>query len=155
MNKSKVKEALAKLESVETMRTDDFNGLKKLLEEAIAPEQSFYKGQMVIGRQDKLYVKGIFLGFSPENGDFFYKIGRGHETVWCNSCKPDPDAVSLPNWIEWSGGEQPVNDDVFVVVETRCGLISGDGAIEYAWSEDDDDGDILRYAVIQKAEFLL
>jgi hypothetical protein len=55
-----------------------------------------------------------------------------------------------PNWIEWSGGECPVDDCVVVLFEMRSGEIDLCAIpLTIRWSHVGANGDILRYTIIE------
>jgi hypothetical protein len=135
--------------------------LKELLKEK---EHRFYKGQPVLVRMgdacgwDKKYLA------SRQHGLYnCYCEGKTARTTknitsW-PQCKPDPSAPSLLNWIEWEGGECPVDGDKLVVSLWRNGEIEAEVARNLVWRHDapepgDMDSDIIRYAVIEKPEFI-
>jgi len=101
-------------------KSDELKVVINLLEEALAPEPRFYKDQQVIGGQDGLSIKGIFIGFSKENGSYIYKVKRGDETVWCDSCEPDPDAESIINWISFKDQRHPLEKPNHQVIYSTC-----------------------------------
>ena len=88
MNEKKVREALENARKF--LRLD--SKTVQLLEQAIAPTPRFYVGQPVLVETINLRTeKGIL----REIRDGFYCTENGAYS----HCKPDPDAVSLPNWI--------------------------------------------------------
>lgn len=113
MDEKKVRKALKFLEDRYSAAETDAAWVKKLLNEALAPEPRFYVGQPVLVSNDTEKVfwhKGFFDSYmTTANGDivgyqpFVVRLGEG--TRW-HHCKPDPDAVSLPNWIEHDGSSK-------------------------------------------------
>lgn len=54
-----------------------------------------------------------------------------------------------PNWIEWDGGECPVDEDSQVLVMLRGGHISAHNARLFVWHHSKNQSDIIRYTVIE------
>jgi hypothetical protein len=52
-------------------------------------------------------------------------------------------------WIEWNGGECPVDPDVAVEVRLRCGETDIDEAGSWFW-DDCDDGTIIAYRIVKQ-----
>lgn len=52
-------------------------------------------------------------------------------------------------WIEWVGGECPVEDNKRVEVKFRDGFIGQDVAFWLGWSHGGDDNDIIAYRVVK------
>lgn len=69
----------------------------------------------------------------------FAKLPQWHQTALHRDeyfhLYPAPDA---DGWIEWKGGECPVEDDVIVDVKTRDGEIEFDSAYFWNWSHERD-----------------
>lgn len=53
-------------------------------------------------------------------------------------------------WIEWNGGERPVQGDTFVEVKCRDDATDRDKASAYYWHHNGDYCDIVAYRVIEK-----
>lgn len=127
----------------------ELDKLNKLLEEK---EHRFYKGQPVLfaAPNSDEWEKGHLYGISDSE---YCKFQATPTDSW-SQCKPDPEAPSLPNWIEWEGGECPVDDKVFVLTENRDGVLDIAYAEEECWDHQNFGNDIIRYAVITKPEFI-
>jgi hypothetical protein len=130
--------------------------LKELLKEK---EQRFYKGQPVLVKSslDTIWQKRYL---SHINGERFFCFHenqlpiKGTTTSYWLHCKPDPSAPSLLNWIEWEGGECPVDGDRLVLTEEKCGDIEVGKASDCYWDDVNHAYHVIRYAVIEKPEFI-
>lgn len=58
----------------------------------------------------------------------------------------------MSEWIEWKGGERPVEDNVRVEVLHRDGDVSSETAIEYDWDHANYEGDIIAYRIVKEKE---
>jgi len=54
-----------------------------------------------------------------------------------------------PNWIEWSGGEQPVADSMQAIVQLKNGALVCNTAHHFNWTGSDSPLSIARYTVIE------
>jgi len=54
-----------------------------------------------------------------------------------------------PNWIEWDGGDCPVEDDAIVLTQWKNGRIYIDCAAGLDWSHEGKVTDIARYTTLQ------
>lgn len=54
-----------------------------------------------------------------------------------------------PNWIEWRGGERPVECGKVVLAEKRDGSIDVCGSQFFVWDHIGHAGDIMRYTIIE------
>jgi hypothetical protein len=66
----------------------------------------------------------------------------------------EPEVEGDTGWIEWKGGECPVDEDVRVEVQLRDGDFGKceAGGWLWTWSEDYSEGDIIRYRVTEEEE---
>ena len=123
------------------------------LKKAIAPEPRFYKGQPVKVKSDMGFWKEAFF-IRRENGKYEVKAGPDVNSQIYDECKPDPDAVSLPNWIEHDGSSvnipYPKNHSAVWVSE------KGHTHIDQ-WREDGFRADfgVIRYCIIPLPEFIV
>jgi hypothetical protein len=125
--------------------------LKELLKEK---EHRFYKGQPVLVKSslDTIWQKRYLSHIDGERFFCFHENQlpiKGTTTSYWLHCKPDPSAPSLLNWIEWEGGECPVDGDIQVLLMLENGTIMADEAKNFRWCDN-----IARYAVIEKPEFI-
>jgi len=104
----------------------------KKVKAAMAPKPRFYKGQPVLVSQDKeRWVKGHFDSYmkTPSGDTVGYQpfvVWHGEGTRWHN-CKPDPDAVSLPNWVEYDESQPDIilcPDNSFIISQAISGSIT-------------------------------
>ena len=51
------------------------------------------------------------------------------------------------DWIEWSGGVQPVPRDQYVEVRFKCGPVGLDNADAFDWHHINDGSDIIAYRI--------
>lgn len=130
-------------------RQHEINKLKEANKELEKPEPRLYKGQPVLVREQ---------GISAWATRFFYALNNGSfvttdEEYW-DECKPDLTFKSIINWIEWKGGDCPVDGGVIV------GVVLGDGGTRMrearllSWGGHGGDGSIIRYAVIGLPEWV-
>ena len=122
-----------------------------ILDEALAPEPRFYKNQPVLVSQDGGVFKKRLLDHIDKSPSYNYVCTDS--TCWLY-CKPDPDAESIINWVEWGGGKRPVSLDQFVATEDRNGFVQASRNKAWRWSHIGSDKDIVRYAIIPLPEFL-
>lgn len=54
-----------------------------------------------------------------------------------------------PNWIEWSGGECPVDSEKWILAQERDGGFEIYRASDFRWGHIGYEGDIMRYTVIE------
>ncbi len=79
----------------------------ELLKQAIAPEPRFYFNQPVLCSDDgKSWISAFFRRYQNLDGFPFLVMANGE--LGSKYCKPDPDAVSLPNWLPTINGAAPV-----------------------------------------------
>jgi len=108
---------------------------------------------VLVGYDGKAWISGNFVGFRDEKHREYTISFKGTMDMSYPHCKPDPDAVSLPNWIEHDGSDIYVNCSegeiiVGIYSSTRQQYISG------------KDGNKLhllgmsRYCIIPLPEFL-
>jgi hypothetical protein len=56
----------------------------------------------------------------------------------------------MGKWIEWGGGDQPVEDSVVVSVMFRRGNVSTPMRAEmWSWSHHGGNGDIIAYRIVE------
>ena len=119
MNENKVRAAYALFDRngyAKCHATDVF----KLLTEALAPEPRFYVGQPVlVSENEKVWFPRALVSITG-SGFECKPTGHSKENVHWLHCKPDPDAVSLPNWIEHDGSEKRIDGD-FILWEGKAG----------------------------------
>lgn len=125
--------------------------LDELKAQAAKCEEPEIDWSKMIGRLVEVYMGGEWRGpyvltkFRPDLLEPFFIGGQ----IGVNKARPY-QGPTRPNWIEWSGGECPVKDDVVILVEMRCGDIDAcKHASDYRWSHSGMNGDILRYTVIE------
>jgi hypothetical protein len=157
-NKKAIQAQVNTLQATVKSSQAEIDKLNKLLEEK---EHRFYFDQPVLVSHDgNVWAKRFYKDITS-NRFVCYGDGRpsrinGYVSHW-EFCKPDPEAPSLLNWIEWEGGECPV--DGFVITQSRAGEMEGQPSEDFIWRHDgpqDENGnaDIVRYAVITKPEFI-
>lgn len=115
-----------------------------------------YKGQPVIGIIGiSSVMKGLYAGIDNANSLYRYKIDIGSgPIVGVKKCKPDLDFKSITNWIEWNGGDCPVDGGEMVVVERRNGTTDYGIASSFIWIHGNVVSGIVTYAVIALPEFI-
>jgi peptidoglycan/xylan/chitin deacetylase (PgdA/CDA1 family) len=151
MNEDKVREALKSLKNVELSNAEAIANSVLCLEEALAPEPRFYKGQIGRFTDNKLRADsslGTRGWLTCRVEDFFY---NENGTEW-RFFTPDPDAKSLPVWIE--------NDGSKSVVETGKDKITmyihntGEPRVEWNREQFYLGKNVVRYAIIPLPEYL-
>lgn len=83
-----------------------------------------------------------------------YQVSTGHYTSDAEAGKTASTA-DADGWIEWAGGECPVDSDAIVEVKYRKPIplhINNDRAEYFAWSHDGNSGDIIAYRLVQQHE---
>lgn len=83
-----------------------------------------------------------------------YQVSTEHYTADVSAGKT-ANATGSNGWIDWHGGECPVDSDAIVEVKYRkpCPLhFSNDRAGDFAWSHTGSDGDIIAYRLVDKNE---
>jgi len=60
-----------------------------------------------------------------------------------------PSRAASDEWIEWGGGECPVDPTLRVQAVLCDGSLSSNTAGNFEWNHSDDDGDIVRYRVVK------
>ena len=83
-----------------------------------------------------------------------YQASTGHYTADTGAGKTASTA-DAEGWIEWDGGECPVDSDAIVEVKFRkpCPLhFSNDRAGDFTWFHDGNVGDITAYRLVNKHE---
>jgi hypothetical protein len=80
------------------------------------------------------------------NADLSYPFDCGASWAQCKLY----DGPTRPNWIEWSGGECPVDGDEYVIIQLRDGSINASKACDFVWEHTSADlpFSIVRYSVI-------
>lgn len=59
----------------------------------------------------------------------------------------------MSEWIEWKGGEQPMEDSMNVKIRWRSGFEPGSGpAYVWSWSHQNGPYDIIAYRIIKEGE---
>ncbi len=96
MNKKLIEEAIS-------LCGDDSTRSKMihdLLKQAIAPKPRFYKNQPVAVSNDRAcWFSAVLKNITTDLVDKYFAQSETTEVVRWKHCKPDPDAVSLPNWL--------------------------------------------------------
>lgn len=126
------------------------------LEKQGEPEHKFYIGQPVLVKnvEDALWRTAFFNGLNAHN--YFY-CKSTYDAAVCGTwdeCKPDLDFKTMPNWIEWKGGEMPLDGDAMVAAEVD------DGTTFYGTATDLNSycagtiSEVIRYAVINLPEWV-
>ena len=119
----------------------------RLVEEALTPEPKFYAGQSVLVRDfdtDDWTTIHLVSIRDNEHGYIFHAAEGNYK-----QCKPNPDTVSHPNWIEHNGdSDMPIMDDVWVEVVLVEQQRSSGRADNFEW------GHVLRYTITPLPEFL-
>lgn len=67
-------------------------------------------------------------------------------------CRKQDTQVADDGWIEWAGGECPVDSEVAVEIKFRNGAAGGvtqQRAITYRWTDEGSDWDIIAYRVVK------
>lgn len=93
------------------------------------------------------YCSAALYGYDPSK-EFPFNIGPHKGMNWRQARLYQ--GPTRPNWIEWSGGECPVDDCDVVLFEMRSGeidLCAIPSTIR--WSHVGANGDILRYTIIE------
>jgi len=143
MDKKKVREAIALLAN----SAEPFDKAAILLRESLAPPQRFYKGQPVLVRDfgALTWANGFFESIN-ELGQFVVTLEASSTPYW-DECKPDPDAVSLPNWIENDHTEKRVEGDFITweFADGRLGCTTGFVCLSV---------DVARYCIISLPKWL-
>ena len=139
--------------------------LQEVVSETLESECQFYKDQPVLVSDEGIeWIRGYF---SHQDGERF-AVFAGRATSYsvpCSDpylaffdyvyCKPDPDAKSLLNWIEWNGGVCPLIENTCVALQFRDGRIKAGPVWPRMWRNKGLESDIIRYAVIEAPEFFL
>lgn len=84
-----------------------------------------------------------------------YQTSTGHYTADAGAGKT-ASAADADGWIEWHGGECPVDSDAIVEVKYRKPSpfhFNNDRAGYFAWSHDGNSGDIIAYRMVHPHEF--
>jgi len=146
VNENKIREALRIATEMEA-----FGGqllIKNLLTEALAPPQRFYKGQPVlVSIQGIDWSKRTLLRIEDLSKSYAYM-----DTIsqcW-DHCKPNLDAVSLPNWIEHDGSDH----GRIVAKGAIINVIRTDGESYHHREAFYLNDGIARYCIIPLPEFL-
>jgi len=113
MKNDKVKQALSALNNW-FGKSDELKVVINLLEEALTPEPRFYKNQPVLVRcnEGNDWVQAILRRIDHDG--YLTHAGIGYQ-----QCKPDPDAESIINWVEYTD-EQPG----IILCPENCQIIS-------------------------------
>jgi len=116
-----------------------------------APTPQFYKGQPVlVSNESGQWKQGHFNGYmkTPEGvvGYQPYIVYTDGRCRWHN-CKPDPDAVSQPNWVENDHTEKRVEGDFIAweFADGRLGFTTGFVCLST---------DVVRYCITPLPEWL-
>lgn len=91
----------------------------------------------------ELWVRSILCSYRPElNRSFILHSGLGWE-----QCRPYT-GPTRPNWIEWQCGECPVDEEDWVIVQFRNGVIATRKGRQFSWKCRVSVDDIMRYSVV-------
>jgi hypothetical protein len=157
IDEKKVIEAYELIVKHDTPSIEVLNSIESLLKDALAPEPRFYVGQPVLVSQNKKdWHKGHFdsLMKTPSGDTCGYQpfvVWNVNGTRW-HHCKPDPDAVSLPNWKEHDGSERMID-----VPKNSAMIVIGKGVADQVYQ---DSGSVTlnhnatRYCIIPLPQFL-
>jgi hypothetical protein len=103
--------------------------------------------------KDAGYIESSLEGSEP-----LYKLtkkGHAHYGVKSEETAPPSVVASSPaledGWIEWKGGECPVDGDVVVEVKFRAGGNGSEKALYYRWASWNSHADIIAYRVVMQA----
>lgn len=83
-----------------------------------------------------------------------YQVSTGHYTSDAGAGKT-ASAADADGWIDWHGGECPVDSDAIVEVKYRKPSqlhFNNNRAGDFAWSHDGNSGDIIAYRLVQQHE---
>lgn len=83
-----------------------------------------------------------------------YQVSTGHYTSDAGAGKT-ASAADADGWIEWAGGECPVDSDAIVEVKYLKPSplhFNNDRAGDFAWSHTGSNGDIIAYRIVQPNE---
>lgn len=173
INESKIHDAIAILDGSKTNTLAVIDDAKVLLQEALNCSNTFekdavprfYKGQSVLVSDNPQngFVPNCLVDILTNEEYPFLVYRNGHnenstpgiyDVNVYKYCKPDTDAKSLINWIEWSGGQCPVNTEQKGLVLYRNGTIgSGINLYKYSWHHEPYNTDIVAYALIEPPEY--
>ncbi len=111
MNKKLIEEVISDLPNC--LSIHDTYKLVDKLKQAIAHEHRFYFNQPVLVRDGNLEPRPALFKGRHNTSDIypFSAHANGHNAPcgW-RYCKPDPDAVSLPNWLPVTGKLEALTD---------------------------------------------
>lgn len=133
--------------------SDHINDIYKRFDESLAPDYTLGKmskgdfvGEVYFMAQKLLTKAGLLPSKDITNEQFidFEKTLRDY--VWA-CCQRAVKPTQNNDWIEWHGGECPVNGDTVVQVKRKDGKTETDNAIELLWMHYDLPSDITHYRI--------
>ena len=147
MNEKKAREGLELLKSNGAFAAMNQDAID-LIEEALQPEVRFYKGQpvLVMDGGDQWH-KDRLIGLLNDRVNM-YDCDDG---LWVE-CKPDPEAVSLPNWTEIDG-----TAEVAEIPKNTLLVVDHENELPEIYTHQDSvmfGKKAKRYAIIPLPEFL-
>jgi len=147
MNKTELTQQIENLQSWNSWCVREIDALKAKAAKHQEPTIDWSKmiGRTVETRNydSQKWKRRVLLGYNPDDV-LAFKCDCA-----CKQCRLY-EGPTRPNWVEWHGGECPVDDGVFVLVRLRDGEVRLRRAeFLLGWKHENLDDDIVKYTEIQ------
>ena len=150
MNEKLVREAIEVGNDLNLKSSEAAEKMIDLLNEALAPQPAFYKDQQVLMRDsiNDGWIRKTLTSISSEAGLFYCKSDiKGSGNPSWKYCKPDPEAVTRPVWIEHDG-----SSGCLVELFRKVHIEFEDGSFTSVFAKDVYWRTVTRYFIVPEYE---